>query len=67
MSGTARMTPLFGLMAVVFLSIVVGRAPIGPALSDLLVLLLPLVRSIIPRPPPLVSWILLCVEDLERE
>ena len=57
---TARMIPVsVDLMVVVFLSIVVGLAVIGPALFAILVLLLPHVRSIAPRPPPLMSWTLI--------
>ena len=54
------MTPLsVDSVVVVFFSIVVGLTLIETALFALLVLLLPHARSIVPRPPPLVSWILL--------
>ena len=57
---TARMTPLWvGSMAVVFLSIVVALSLLGLGLSLPLVLLSKPVRSIAPRLPLLVSWILL--------
>ena len=56
MSVTARkITFLDDSMVVTFLSIVVGSAEIVPALSALLVVLLPHVMSIALRPPPLVS------------
>ena len=59
-SETARMILLsVDLIVVVFLSIVVGLAVFVRVLTALLVLLLPHVRSIVPIPSPLVSWILL--------
>ena len=59
-SETARMIPLLiDSKIVVFLSIVVGLGPIAPVLSSLFALLLQYVLSKAPRPPSLVSLILL--------
>ena len=56
--GDCQMTPLLvGLMVEGLLAIAVGLVQIVFVLSALSALLLPLVRSIAPRPPPLVSWI----------